>query len=378
MSRKTSPWARATSSKSASGVSRRRVRTTSSGAAPASASAASDDLEAASGLAVGVGRRIGAVGHDRDRPRDEHAVADAHGAGEADDGLPGRAGRDVPTFHGPSSIARPMAALQAIDGWPPETAAAGVAAADGVLERRGPADRALPWASVTKLLTASAVLVARGGGHPRAGRARGPARLDRPSPPRARVGASAGRRGADREAGRAADLLQPGLRGARRARRGAGGDAVRRLPPRRRPRPGRALRDDARGLARATARTARSRTCSASGRELLDPRFLARETLDEATSVAFPGLAGVLPGFGRQEPNDWGLGFELRDAKSPHWTGARNSPRTFGHFGRSGTFLWVDPDAGLALAVLTDLDFGDWAAEAWPALSDAVLEELSP
>jgi CubicO group peptidase (beta-lactamase class C family) len=89
--------------------------------------------------------------------------------------------------------------------------------------------------------------------------------------------------------------------------------------------------------------------------------------------VQFPGLVGVLPGFGRQEPNDWGLGFELRDAKSPHWTGARNSARTFGHFGRSGTFLWVDPEARLALGVLTDLDFGDWAAEAWPRLSDAVL-----
>ena len=54
----------------------------------------------------------------------------------------------------------------------------------------------------------------------------------------------------------------------------------------------------------------------------------------------------------------------------------RNSPRTFGHFGRSGTFLWVDPDAGVALACLTDRDFGDWAKEAWPALSDAVLAEL--
>ena len=83
-------------------------------------------------------------------------------------------------------------------------------------------------------------------------------------------------------------------------------------------------------------------------------------------TVQFPGLDGVLPGFGKQTPNDWGLGFELRDAKSPHWTGARNSPRTFGHFGRSGTFLWVDPDAGVALACLTDRNFGDWAKEAWP------------
>jgi CubicO group peptidase (beta-lactamase class C family) len=110
-------------------------------------------------------------------------------------------------------------------------------------------------------------------------------------------------------------------------------------------------------------------------RELLEPTRLAAETLDEARTVQFPGLVGVLPGFGRQDPNDWGLGFELRDAKSPHWTGAHNSPATFGHFGRSGTFLWVDPAARLALACLTDLPFGDWAADAWPRLSDAVLAE---
>nr|MBA2476257.1 serine hydrolase [Actinomycetota bacterium] len=113
------------------------------------------------------------------------------------------------------------------------------------------------------------------------------------------------------------------------------------------------------------------------GRELVAPTLLARETLDGATAVAFPGLAGVLPGFGRMTPNDWGLGFELRDGKAPHWTGELNSPRTFGHFGRSGTFLWVDPDAGLALACLTDLPFGDWAKAAWPALADAVLAEAS-
>jgi CubicO group peptidase (beta-lactamase class C family) len=109
--------------------------------------------------------------------------------------------------------------------------------------------------------------------------------------------------------------------------------------------------------------------------ELLRPTLIAGETLAEATEVVFPGLAGVLPGYGRMEPNDWGLGFELRDGKSPHWTGTRNSPRTFGHFGRSGTFLWVDPDAGLALGCLSDLEFGDWAKEAWPRLSDRVLPE---
>lgn len=111
------------------------------------------------------------------------------------------------------------------------------------------------------------------------------------------------------------------------------------------------------------------------GRELLAPTLVAAETLAEATSVAFPGLSGVIPDMGRFDPNDWGLGFELRDEKPGHWTGSRASPRTFGHWGGSGTFLWVDPDAGLACGCLTDLDFGDWAKEAWPRLSDAVLEE---
>jgi CubicO group peptidase (beta-lactamase class C family) len=56
--------------------------------------------------------------------------------------------------------------------------------------------------------------------------------------------------------------------------------------------------------------------------------------------------------------------------------GSRNSERTFGHFGGSGTFLWIDPSVGAACACLTDLDFGDWAEDAWPRLSDAVLAEL--
>jgi CubicO group peptidase (beta-lactamase class C family) len=112
--------------------------------------------------------------------------------------------------------------------------------------------------------------------------------------------------------------------------------------------------------------------------ELLAPRLVAPQTLAAATAVAFPGLAGVLPGFGRYAPCDWGLGFELRDDKAPHWTGARNSPATFGHFGQSGAFIWVDPSAALACAALCDLDFGPWARRAWPSLSDAVLETWAP
>jgi CubicO group peptidase (beta-lactamase class C family) len=110
--------------------------------------------------------------------------------------------------------------------------------------------------------------------------------------------------------------------------------------------------------------------------ELLRPSLVSQQMHDDATDVQFPGLNGVLPGFGVQRPNDWGLGFEIRDGKSPHWTGSANSGRTYGHFGQSGTFFWVDPASDLALVVLTDRNFGDWAYPLVPAVSDEVLREF--
>ena len=51
------------------------------------------------------------------------------------------------------------------------------------------------------------------------------------------------------------------------------------------------------------------------------PTILDRGALDDATVVAFPGLAGRRA---RDRPVtsdcDWGLGFELKDSKRPHWT----------------------------------------------------------
>lgn len=114
---------------------------------------------------------------------------------------------------------------------------------------------------------------------------------------------------------------------------------------------------------------------AAFARDLLRPATVSPQMHAEATAVQFPGLDGVLPGYGAQRPNDWGLGFEIRDSKSPHWTGGRNSARTYGHFGQAGGFIWADPEADLALVVLTDRDFGDWAHGVWPALSDAVIAE---
>jgi CubicO group peptidase (beta-lactamase class C family) len=101
-------------------------------------------------------------------------------------------------------------------------------------------------------------------------------------------------------------------------------------------------------------------------------RVLGPELFAEAVGVQFPGLAGLVPGVGRFDPCDWGLGFELHDAKRPHWMGDRRSPAAFGHFGATGCFLWVDPDAGLAVAAVTDRPFDDgrWGMATWPAWSD--------
>ena len=113
--------------------------------------------------------------------------------------------------------------------------------------------------------------------------------------------------------------------------------------------------------------------------EVMSPMLITAETRDEATRVHYPTLSGIVPGVGRYERCPWGLGFEIRGDKSPHWTGAHNAPSTFGHFGGAGTMFWIDPTVDLAVIALTDRRFDLWADDAlrvWPELSDAVLAEF--
>jgi CubicO group peptidase (beta-lactamase class C family) len=267
-----------------------------------------------------------------------------------------------------------VSALAAIDDWDAEPTAAAAVRADAILALHGERQHVFRWASVTKLFTACAVLVAaeegvldldEPGGPPGStirhllAHASGlPFEGDVPiSPPgERRIYSNSGFDTlGDLLAERADMAFADYLAGAVLEPLGLDGVELRERPS-----------DGLHGTLEDLARF---------GRELLAPAVVAPETLAEATEVAFPGLAGILPGIGRFEPNDWGLGFELKDAKEPHWTGSRNSPRTFGHFGGAGTFLWVDPDAGVACGVLTDRQFGDWSLEAWPPLADAVLAE---
>jgi CubicO group peptidase (beta-lactamase class C family) len=267
-----------------------------------------------------------------------------------------------------------LRALGQIDGWPAEHAAAGVVSG-GRTWMHGPTGREFRWASVTKLLTSAATLVAA---------EEGVVDLDEPAgPPGSTIRhLLAHASGLPFEGPR--PIAPPGRR---RIYSNTGFEALGAFVAERAEMPFEEYLQAAvvEPLGMSATRLEGSPAAGMFGplddllafaRELLSPTVVAPETLHEATEVAFPGLVGVLPDFGRQDPMDWGLGFELRDAKSPHWTGARNSERTFGHFGGSGSFLWVDPDAGAACASLTDLEFGDWAKEAWPRLSDAVLAEL--
>lgn len=113
--------------------------------------------------------------------------------------------------------------------------------------------------------------------------------------------------------------------------------------------------------------------------EVRRPMLVSSATAANAVSVQYPSLAGMVPGVGRYAQCPWGLGFEIRGDKTPHWTGAHNSPATYGHFGGAGTMMWTDPQADVSLVALTDRPFDEWDTEAlrhWPQLSDTVIEEF--
>jgi CubicO group peptidase (beta-lactamase class C family) len=267
-------------------------------------------------------------------------------------------------------------ALRAVAGWPVPTAAAAVVGPEGVRAAIGPTGQAFHLASVTKPLAALATLVAV---------EEGALELSDPADEALIPGATlrhllAHASGLAPE--RPLKSFEPGVR---RVYSNVGIELAGQLVSAATGLPFAQYLDE--GLARPLGLTATSVPGSPARDglasvddlarvvyELLTPTGLLHpSTLADATSVQYPGLRGVLPGFGGQDPNDWGLGLEIRAHKHPHWTGSANSPATYGHFGQSGTMLWVDPVAGLGLVALSDRDFGEWAAQAWPMLADAVL-----
>jgi CubicO group peptidase (beta-lactamase class C family) len=262
--------------------------------------------------------------------------------------------------------------LHSIDEWGAPHAAAALVGPDGVVAQHGDVEHVFRWASVTKLATALAVLVAVDDDL---------IGLDEPAGP---PGSTVRHLLAHASGLSFEGSMTIAAPGTRRIYSNAGFDVLGSLLE---ARVGGAYVDvlTARVLEplgmRATTLDGRPsqglhgplRDPVALARELLRPTLVRPETMALATTVAFPGLKGLLPGVGTFDPLDWGLGFELRDAKIPHWTGSRNTPGTFGHFGGSGTFIWVDAAIDGALVCLTDREYGPWALDAWPAFSDSVI-----
>jgi CubicO group peptidase (beta-lactamase class C family) len=266
--------------------------------------------------------------------------------------------------------------LELIDSWNRLSAAA-VLVGGEIVDDRGDVEEPLPWASVTKIATALATLLAVAGGRIGLDDSAGPpgatvrhllahasglafdSRTIRAAPGERRIYSNAGYEvladavaaavGEPFESWLTAAVLAP--LGMSHTRLSGGSPASGLVGP----------LADLVGLVG----------------ELQRPWLLAPPLAQAMRTVAFPGLSGLLPGVGHQPHNDWGLGPEIRDAKAPHWTGPGNDPATFGHFGAAGGFLWVDPAAGVACACLSATPFGPWALAAWPRLADAVLSAWS-
>jgi CubicO group peptidase (beta-lactamase class C family) len=263
-------------------------------------------------------------------------------------------------------------ALAVIDAWGAGHAAAAVIAPDGAVAARGDRARTFRWASVTKPVTALAVMVGVG---------RGLLSLDEPAgPPGATVRhLLAHTSGLPFEG--TTTLAAPG---ARRIYSNPGFDELGRIVADRAGTTfGGALADlvfEPLGVAgtRLLERPSQGLhgpldDLARIGQEFLRPTLLDPGAAATMRSVAFPGRPGVVPGVGNYAHCDWGLGVEIRGDKRPHWTSGANSPATFGHIGGSGGFLWVDPVADLAVACLTDRDYGPWALAAWPVFSAGIL-----
>jgi CubicO group peptidase (beta-lactamase class C family) len=270
-------------------------------------------------------------------------------------------------------------AVAAVRQWPVPSAAAAVVSADGIVAATGPMEHEFWLASVTKPLAALAMLVAV---------EEGALELTDPADDTLLPGATLRHLLAHASGVAPERPMRSFPPATRRVYSNVGIEMAGQLVERAVEMPFSAYLDEALvaplGLRSTTlpgspARDGRSTVADLAlvVQQILAPSgFLHESTLTDAQSVQYPGLRGVLPGFGPQDPNDWGLGFEIRGAKQPHWTGAANSAATFGHFGLSGTMFWIDPAAGIGLVALADREFGDWARGAWPALADAVLSAV--
>lgn len=102
----------------------------------------------------------------------------------------------------------------------------------------------------------------------------------------------------------------------------------------------------------------------------LRPDGIARETRNRMITPYLADLNGVVPGFGRFTPCEWGLGPEIRGQKQ-HWMGDWPA-QSFGHFGQSGALLLLNAQENIGLVATSTEPFGPWAVELWPQWTSAM------
>ena len=266
-------------------------------------------------------------------------------------------------------------ALRQIDDWPVEFAAAGVVDPAGVVSTHGDATPRRSARLGVEAGGRAGGARRRRGGRRRPRRAGRSSRCDGETSARAHVGPAVRGSGADRAPGSSPDLLERGVPRARRpssqqraempfaeyVREAVCAPLELALDP---------TGDPGSGHARVARRRARDRARA--------PRAATSSRRRHATrwsTSSSPGSPASCPTTAASIRSTGVSACSSTRGRRRGWERA-TSPRTYGHFGGSGTFLWVDPEARVVCAALTTREFGDWAKEAWPRFADAVLDEL--
>ena len=116
----------------------------------------------------------------------------------------------------------------------------------------------------------------------------------------------------------------------------------------------------------------RDPACSSTRRQVIAPATARLMITNHAA-----GLRGGIEGFMTWDECAWGLGFDLRGNKRPHFSGEYTSPHIFGHTRVSGVFAWADPAINLVCVMLANRTLFDaWHTSRWSRFSTAVVASL--
>ncbi|MCX6021715.1 MAG: serine hydrolase [Chloroflexi bacterium] len=87
--------------------------------------------------------------------------------------------------------------------------------------------------------------------------------------------------------------------------------------------------------------------------------WLRRETVAAMTRPQVSGVPGGVGVLFHWDDVTWGIGWDVKGGKAPHWSGTLTSERTISHQGFSGTLVWADPTRDLLCVLFTNRTFAD-------------------